>query len=76
MRKHHLVDAQVPAEPLREAKEALVSPALIDIVRRRSQGQLDHLLYAGWGLPEVLFNTWKHCPYCPVLGFPLGMSSH
>lgn len=54
MRKHHLVDAQGPTEPLREAKEALGSPALIDIAGRRSQGQLDHLLYAGWGFPEVL----------------------
>ena len=54
MRKHHLVDAQGSAKPLQEAKEGLGSPALIDIVRRRSQDQLDHLLYAEWGLPEVL----------------------
>lgn len=62
MRKHHLVDAQGPTEPLREAKEALGSPALIDIARRRSQGQLDHLLYAGWGFPEVLCTCGNTVP--------------
>lgn len=71
-----MLAAQGPAEPLQEVKEALGGPALIYKVRRRSHDQLGHLLDGGRGLPggpvSPVFSIWKHCP---VLGFPLGMST-